>query len=124
MYRFEKLTAWQKAMDFSQRVYEVTRAFPKAEMYGLTSQFRRAATSVPLNIAEGNGSKTTKEYVQFLYIALRSLYETVTVIKLGARLGYIEPRCALQLEGGASEAGRLVQAHINALERKLREPDH
>ena len=120
MYRFENLIAWQKAMEFSERIYQVTRTFPKEELYGLTSQLRRASTSIPLNIAEGSGSKTTKEYIQFLYVALRSQYETVTIIKLCQRLGYIDDGLGQQLETLIAEIGRLVQALINSLEERIR----
>ncbi len=114
-YRFEKLVVWQKAMDFSQRVYDATRDFPRDEVYGLTSQFRRAATSIPLNIAEGSACKTRKEFVQFLHIALRSLYEVVTVIKLSSRLGYLTKSDSAALERDVAEVGRLLQGLINSL---------
>lgn len=61
MYRFEKLTVWQKAMEFCLKVYDLTKDFPKEELYGITSQLRRSATSIPLNIAECSGCKTKKE---------------------------------------------------------------
>jgi hypothetical protein len=63
---YRQLIAWQKAMDFGTAVYKVTRAFPKEEMYGVTSQLRRAAVSIPSNIAEGQGRQTTGEFRQFL----------------------------------------------------------
>lgn len=90
MYRFEKLRVWQKAMDFCTLVYEKTKNYPKEEIFGLTSQFRRAATSIPLNIAEGSACQTKKEFVLFLTIALRSQYECVTIIKLSFRLGILK----------------------------------
>lgn len=82
MYRFEKLKVWEKAMEFCELVYEKSRNFPKEEMYGLTSQLRRSAASAPLNIAEGSACKTKKEFTQYLTVALRSRYETATIIKL------------------------------------------
>ena len=115
VYRFEKLVVWQKAMAFSKAVYVVTKGFPKDEVYGLTSQFRRAATSIPLNIAEGSACKTRKEFIQFLYIALRSQYEVVTIIKLSRELGYITQDDAAPLERDAAEVGRLLQGLINSL---------
>jgi hypothetical protein len=63
---YQQLIAWQKAMDFVAAVYKITRMFPKEEMYGLTSQLRRAAVSIPSNIAEGQGRQTTAEFRQFL----------------------------------------------------------
>jgi four helix bundle protein len=115
VYRFEKLVVWQKAMDFSQKVYAATRGFPRDEVYGLTSQFRRAATSIPLNIAEGSACKTRKEFVQFLHIALRSLYEVVTVIRLSGRFGYLTNAESAALERDIAEVGRLLQGLINSL---------
>lgn len=119
VYRFERLVVWQKAMSLSKTVYIITRGFPKDEVYGLTSQFRRAATSIPLNIAEGSACKTRKEFIQFLYIALRSQYEVVTVIKLSAELGYISQDDAAALERDVAEVGRLLQGLINSLSVRL-----
>jgi four helix bundle protein len=115
VYRFEKLVVWQKAMAFSKTVYIITKGFPKDEVYGLTSQFRRAATSIPLNVAEGSACKTRKEFIQFLYIALRSLYEVVTIIKLSAELGYVAKADTATLERDVAEVGRLLQGLINSL---------
>lgn len=117
-YRFEKLIVWQKAMDFCIKVYEETRNFPKEELYGITSQIRRAVTSIPLNIAEGSACKSKKGFVQFLYIALRSQYEVVTTIKLANRLGYINTKSNQELEEKIAEIGRLIQALINSLGKK------
>lgn len=89
MYRFEKLQVWQKAMDFCKLVYKKTNDFPDEERFGLISQFRRASTSIPLNIAEGSACRTNKEFIQFLTIALRSQYECVTIIKLSYNLGFL-----------------------------------
>jgi len=114
-YRFERLVVWQKAMDFSESVYKATRRFPKDEVYGLTSQFRRAATSIPLNIAEGSACKSRKEFTQFLYIALRSQYEVVTTIRLARRLGYLQESESATLELDVAEVGRLLQGLINSL---------
>lgn len=117
-YRFEKLIVWQKAMDFCIKVYNKTKSFPKDELYGITSQFRRASTSIPLNIAEGSGCRTKKEFIQFLYIALRSQYEVVTIIKLSYRLGYLEVVNKEELENEIAEIGRLLQGLINSLQNK------
>lgn len=117
-YRFEKLTVWQKAMDFCVEAYDKTKSFPKEEVYGITSQLRRAATSIPLNIAEGSACKTKKEFIQFLYVALRSQYEVVTIIKLVYRLGYLNATGSDKLESEISEIGKLLQALINSLQYK------
>ena len=117
-YRFEKLNVWQKAMDFCIEVYDKTKRFPREELYGLSSQFRRAATSIPLNIAEGCACKTRKEFIQFLYIALRSQYEVVTIIELAFRLGYIDSSDNECLQNNIAEVGRLLQGLINSLQKK------
>lgn len=119
-YRFEDLRVWQKAMEFCTDVYSKTGRFPKEESYGLTSQFRRAATSIPLNIAEGSGCRTTKEFIQFLYIALRSQYEVVTIIRLSSQLGFLRADDAKELDEKVAEIGKLLQALINSLQKKAK----
>ena len=118
MYRFEKLQVWQKAMDFCKLVYQKTKDFPDEEKYGLSSQFQRASTSIPLNIAEGTACRTNKEFIQFLTIALRSQYECVTIIKLSYDLGFLNKSDYETLEYRIAEIGRLTQALINSLKRK------
>ena len=120
MYRFEKLEVWQKAMDFCELVYQKTKQFPKSEIYGLTSQFRRAATSIPLNIAEGSACRTKKEFVQFLTIALRSQYETATILKLAFRLEFLSKTDYDLLQDRLSEIGRLLQGLINSVQKKTK----
>lgn len=117
-YRFEKLIVWQKAMDFCLSIYNQTKTFPKDEIYGITSQLRRAVTSIPLNIAEGSACKTKKEFVQFLYIALRSEYEAVTILRIANRLGYISASVNKELEAKTADIGKLLQGLINSLQKK------
>jgi four helix bundle protein len=83
------LIAWQKAMDLAVAIYEVTRKFPKEEVYALTSQLRRAAASVPSNIAEGAADRTAQQFSNFLSNAIGSLNEIDTQLDLGLRLGYL-----------------------------------
>jgi len=97
-YKFERLIAWQKAMDFCERVHEVSMRLPKEEVYGLTSQFRRASVSIPLNIAEGSGCGSDREFSRFLSVALRSQYETIRILRLVERLGYLTPEESQRLE--------------------------
>jgi four helix bundle protein len=118
-YRFEKLIVWQKAMDFCVRIYDVCKDFPKEEIYGLSSQLKRASTSIPLNIAEESACKTKKEFIRFLYVALRSEYEVVTIILLVYRLNYISGSTKENLEKDIFEIGKLLQALINSLEKNL-----
>ena len=72
---YQDLTVWQKAMDLAEQCYRLTKTFPKAELFGMTSQIQRAAASIPANIAEGWGRNSTAEYIQFLRIAQGSLKE-------------------------------------------------
>jgi four helix bundle protein len=115
MYRFERLKTWQKAMDFAFTVYQKSKGFPKEEIYGLTSQLRRAATSIPINIAEGSASKTKKEFIQFLMFALRSQYETITILRLAQQFKYLSKDDGKKMEEMSSEVGRLLQGLINSL---------
>ena len=88
MRRFREYKVWQRGMDFVESVYRASADFPEDERYGLTGQLRRAATSVPLNIAEGAGAGTDKDFGRFLSFALRSTYETMTALELAGRLGF------------------------------------
>ena len=88
MHDYKKLQVWQDAVDMAVLVYELTGAFPKAEQYGLTSQLRRSAVSVPSNIAEGSGRNNPGEFDHFLGIAAGSLYELETQLIVSSRLGY------------------------------------
>ena len=88
--RFRELKAWQLGMDLTERVYLLTNSFPKSEIYGLTSQIRRCAVSVPSNLAEGHGRTSSKEFLQFIAIAYGSICELETQILLSHRLKYIE----------------------------------
>jgi len=86
---YTKIEAWKMADDLTVAVYEQTRSFPREEIYGLTSQLRRASYSVPANIVEGSSRDTKKDYLHFLYIARGSLSETQYFIHLAGRLGYL-----------------------------------
>jgi four helix bundle protein len=84
------LEVWKKSIGFVSELYRVTNSFPKEEIYGLTSQIRRAAVSVPSNIAEGSARQSDKEFIQFLYIALGSVVEVETQFIIALRIGYLE----------------------------------
>jgi four helix bundle protein len=88
---YTKIEAWRLADDLTVAVYERTRSFPREEIYGLTSQLRRAAYSVPANIVEGASRESKKDYLHFLYIARGSLSEAQYFIHLARRLGYLSP---------------------------------
>lgn len=87
---YEKLMVWQDGMGLVRSLYEVTSKFPRAEVYGLTSQIRRAGVSVPTNIAEGHGRGSKKEFKQFLLISKGSLQELNTLLEVALSLGYME----------------------------------
>jgi len=112
------LIVWQKAMQLAVLTYNLGKRFPSTETYGLTSQLRRAATSVPMNIAEGHGRGTRKDYAPFLSIARGSLMETETCIELGVLLGYISDDDAAPALSLTAEILRM----INAIRWKLRYP--
>jgi len=84
------LIAWKKSLELAREIYKVTATFPKSEEYGLTSQMRRAAVSIPSNLAEGAARKGSKEFKQFLNIAQGSISELDTQIELSKMLNYIE----------------------------------
>jgi four helix bundle protein len=83
------LHAWQRAMEYVVEIYKLSSSFPKEELYGLTSQLRRAAVSVPANIAEGHSRATAKDYASFLAISRGSLMESQTLLQIAVRLGFI-----------------------------------
>jgi len=103
-------------------IYKITKGFPDEEKYGLTSQLRRAAVSVPSNISEGYGRKTTPEYIQFLYIAYGSVCEIETQILLSGDLGYISTGKLEMLNEGIKEVERMLKALIKSLEKKHSTP--
>jgi four helix bundle protein len=120
MESFKDLIIWQKGMDLVSDVYELTKSFPKEELYGLTSQIRRAAISIPTNIAEGWGRGTTKNYIQFLEIARGSLYELNTLIIISHNLKYIIQENCGTIETKINEIGRMLNALITKLDSKTK----
>ena len=102
------LIAWQKAMGLVTEVYKITQTFPKQELYGLTSQIRRSAVSVPSNLAEGHGRNSRKEFHQFVGQARGSLVELETQLEIALNLGYVRKDLAEALLEKASEVARLV----------------
>ena len=113
--RFKKFEVWSKAMDFIEAVYEVTKGFPASEMYGLTSQLRRAAISISMNIAEGSGSGFDNEFHRFLNISQRSAYEVICGLEIAQRLKYLEQSEAFRLVEKCDE----LSAMLGGLKKKL-----
>ena len=114
---YTDLFAWQKAMSLVEEIYAVSRKLPKEELYGLTSQLRRAAVSIPANIAEGQGRRTSKEFRHFLSVAHGSLRELETCVMLCERLGFTVREDSERLLSRASEVGRLINALSNSIGR-------
>jgi four helix bundle protein len=115
---YRDLIVWQRAYDLSLAVYRATREFPKDEVYGLRSQIRRAAISIPSNIAEGYGRRTTAEYMRALNIAYGSNCELETQLSLAADLDYIDRTAAGKLGQQTAEVERMLTALRRALARR------
>jgi four helix bundle protein len=116
---FRKLEIWQVSMDFVEHCYKATAAFPRDELYGLTSQIRRAAVSVPSNVAEGYCRRKTKVYLQHVRIALGSHAELETCLEIAARLGLLSTSTMTDLEKWLGSVGRLLHGLHEALKVKI-----
>jgi four helix bundle protein len=116
---YKELMVWQKSFQLCKEIYRITKDFPKEEKFGLTSQIRRAAVSVPSNIAEGYGRKTTPEYIRALYVAYGSHCELETQVLLSGELGYIRAEDINGVQEHIAEIERMLKALIKSLERKL-----
>jgi four helix bundle protein len=114
------LVVWQKGMTLAKEIYVASDRFPRHELFGLTSQMRRAAVSIPSNVAEGAARNTTREFVAFLYIARGSQAELETQIRLAASLCYLDADLFGRLLAYTDEVGRLLTAMIASLRRRLR----
>lgn len=116
-YFFKDLVVWQEAKAFALEVYVISDGFPKSEIYGMTAQIRRAAVSVPSNIAEGQGRLTKGEFMQFLGHARGSLLETITQLEIAADRKYFDRRRLENVEGRAFQLLRLLNALIESLRK-------
>jgi four helix bundle protein len=110
---YKDLLVWQKAMDLAQDVYAITKDFPNDEIYGLTSQVRRCAVSIPSNIAEGAGRSSKKEFKHFLHISLGSAAELETQLLLAQRIGC--GRCAETLFSDITSIRKMINSLIRTL---------
>lgn len=113
---YRDLIAWQKAMDLARAVYRETESLPKSEMYGMQSQMRRSAVSVPSNIAEGHGRLDDGHFRQFLATARGSLFELQTQLELAGDLKFLSPGCTEQLMAMSEEIARLLNGLVWSLE--------
>jgi four helix bundle protein len=117
MFPFEKLETWQKAVEFADLVYTITRGFPDEEKFGLTSQMRRAAVSISSNIAEGNSRFSRDDYARFVEIASGSLFEVVSQSVIGLRQRFLSETDRQRLYRAAEEQGRLLSGLRRSLVR-------
>jgi four helix bundle protein len=115
---FRDLLVWQRAIQLSVSIYRLTKDFPREEVYGLTSQIRRAAVSVPSNIAEGHGRLGTGEYRQFLCISRGSNFELQTQLEIARALGFGDSRLIDEAEGLSFEVGKMISGILNAIREK------
>jgi len=119
---YKELKVWKKSYELCLEVYRITAKFPKEERYGLTSQIRRSVVSIPSNIAEGYGRKTTSDYVRMLYISYGSVCELETQILLAGDLDLIENDELGTIKEDIAEIERMLKALIKSLENKSLNP--
>ena len=117
---YKDLVAWQKSMDLVTATYRATARFPRDELFGLTSQLRRAAVSIPSNIAEGQGRLSEKEFRYFLGQARGSLMEVETQLQVAENLGYLEPESKHKLTETCAEVGRILNGLIASVTKQSR----
>ena len=117
---FKKIKAWQHADDLALSTYSKTKSFPREELYGITSQLRKAVASVPTNIAEGASREHKKEYLNFLYIARGSLSETEYLLHLSNRLKYLHDSDYQKLESIRKETAKTLHGLINSVRKEIK----
>jgi four helix bundle protein len=116
---YRQLKVWQSGVQLVKSVYVLSQRFPKDELYGLTSQMRRAAVSIPANIAEGHARDSTREYLHHISIALGSLAELETMFVLAQELGYSDTAAIAALLQSSEEEGRMLHGLQRTLKSKL-----
>lgn len=116
---YRDLQVWQKAMDLCVDVHNVALLFPKHELFGLSAQLNRSVVSVPSNIAEGHGRRTTADFIHFLSISRGSLNEVETQLTLAMRYGYVSSAEHDTLLECCGEIGRMLNGLMDALERRM-----
>lgn len=116
MANFKELLVWQRSIDFVTEIYRTAEAFPKDEIYGLISQIRRAAVSIPSNVAEGNSRRSKPDYLQFLKIARGSCAEVETQLIISKNLGFLNEDDYLKLNQQIIEISKMLNGLINSLQ--------
>ncbi|MDY6292500.1 MAG: four helix bundle protein [Bacteroidales bacterium] len=119
MIDFKTLNYWKKAYKFSLDIYRETTSFPREEKYGLTSQIRRAAISIPINISEGSGRNSKKEFANFLQISLGSASEVECELLLSKDIGYLNPEKCLYLLNELSEIRKMIFSYRESILAEL-----
>jgi four helix bundle protein len=114
---YRDLKVWQRGMDLVETVYQLSSSFPDSERYGLTSQVRRAAVSIPSNVAEGWGRSSTKQFVHQLDIARASLYEVETQLLIGERLGFLDEERVSAALSDSEVLSRMLLALLRSLQK-------
>ncbi|OGF64716.1 MAG: four helix bundle protein [Candidatus Fischerbacteria bacterium RBG_13_37_8] len=117
MKTYRELIVWQKAMELVTHIYKLSKSFPKEESFGLTSQMRRSAVSIPANVAEGYGRKSTQDYLRFLNIARSSTYELQTLLEIANNLNYITSDSFSNVFEKSKEIERMLSALIAKISR-------
>ena len=115
---FKELIVWQKAMDLTGEIYQIAKRLPKEETYALSDQMRRAAVSIPSNIAEGHGRNSTKEFIQFLAIARGSVYELETQLLLCVKIKYMTESEVQNATRLLSEITKIINSMITKLKSR------
>lgn len=117
-FEFEKLDIYQKAIDFNKKIYKITNDYPKPELYGLVSQFRRSASSIALNIAEGYGRYHKNLKKQFYYTARASVYECIPIITISLGQKYIKKNEYEELYNECIDLSRMISGLINSIDNR------
>lgn len=118
MHNFKELKVWQEARTLVKAVYQLSKAFPDDERFGLTNQVRRSAISIPSNIAEGCGRKTDKDFCHFLYVSQGSVFELETQLILALDLEYINQETFDTIEIEVTKVQKMLNGLINSIELK------
>ena len=118
---FRDLLVWQRSMQLAAAIYRLTRDFPREEMFGLTSQLRRAAVSIPSNIAEGHGRLSRAEFRQFLGVSRGSNFELQTQVEIARGLEYGDPLVLLEVESMSHEVGKMIFALLGSVNDQIRQ---
>lgn len=118
MKTYTELFVWQKSMELVTGIYKDTQSFPKEEIYGLTSQIRRSAVSIPSNIAEGFGRKSQQDFIRFLKISMGSLFELQTQLRISKNIGFLNESRFNVLFEETREVERMLSAFIQSIADK------